>query len=150
MAERGQALKDELLRLVDADTHAFLRVGAAFRLPKKTAEEKAARKKAIAAATRGAIDVPFTVMERSLEALEVAAAMAEGGMEASVSDAGVAALCARAAVRGAHLNVLINAAGFDDEAYLEEKLAAARGMNEEAERREAEILEVVTERMDSK
>lgn len=146
-AERGQALKDELLRLVDEDTHAFNRIGAAFRLPKKTAEEKQARTEAIAEATRGAIDVPFQVMQRALEAMEVAAAMAKDGMAASASDAGVAALCARAALRGAMLNVQINAAGFDDEAFVAEKLQAAREMAEEAKRREQEILAVVDERM---
>ena len=146
-AEKGQALKDELLRLVDEDTHAFNRIGAASRLPKKTTEEKRARAAAIVAATRGAIDVPFQVMERSLESMEVADAMARDGMDSSISDAGVGALCARAALRGAYLNVLINAAGFDDPEFLEEKLDAAKEMAEEAERRETEILGVVEERM---
>ncbi len=146
-AERGQALKDELLRLVDADTHAFNAIGAAFRLPKETDEEKAARRQAVADATRGAIEVPFQVMGRALEVMEVAAAMAANGMKASASDAGVAALCARAALRGAALNVRINAAGFDDEAFVTEKLEAAREMAEEAERREREVLAAVAERM---
>ncbi len=148
-AERGQALKDELLRLVDEDTRAFHRIGAAFRLPKKTAEEKAARREAIAEATRGAIEVPFHVMERSLEAMEVAAAMAENGMASSASDAGVGAIAARAAIRGAMLNVEINAAGFDDRDWVEEKLEAARELAAEAERREAEILAVAAKRMGS-
>ncbi len=146
-AERGQALKDELLRLVDADTRAFNAIGAAHRLPGKTAEDKQARAEAVAEATRGAIEVPFEVMRRSLEAMEVAAAMAGDGMKSSVSDAGVGALSARAALRAAHLNVRINAAGFDDEAYLGDKLARAQEMAAEAERREAEILAVVAERM---
>jgi glutamate formiminotransferase/formiminotetrahydrofolate cyclodeaminase len=146
-AERGQALKDELLRLVDEDTRAFNRIGAAFRLPKKAAAEKEARRAAIAEATRGAIEVPFRVMERSLEAMEVAAAMARDGMGSSASDAGVGALAARAALRAAMLNVEINAAGFDEGEYVEEKLAAAREMAAEAERREGEILAAVAERM---
>ncbi len=147
VAERGQALKEELLTLVDEDTHAFNRIGTAFRLPKKTAQEKQARAAAVAEATRGAIDVPFQVMQRSLEAMEVAAAMAQTGMAASASDAGVGALCARAALRGAMLNVQINTAGFDDEAYVAEKLEAAKEMAEEAERREGEILGIVAGRM---
>ena len=146
-AERGQALKDELLRLVDEDTHAFNRIGAAHRLPKKTTAEKAARAAAIAEATRGAIEVPFTVMQRSLESMEIATAMAREGLDASVSDAGVGALCARAALRGAYLNVMINAAGFDDTAFVEEKMRVAGEMAEEAERREEEILLIVEERM---
>ncbi|MEM7351187.1 MAG: glutamate formimidoyltransferase [Acidobacteriota bacterium] len=146
-AERGQVLKDELLRLVDADTHAFNRIGDAMRLPKKTKAEKQARAEAIAEATRGAIEVPFAVMQRALESMEVAAAMAKDGLGASASDAGVGALCARAAVRGAHLNVLINTADFDDQTFVDEKLAAAQKIAEEAERREAEILSIVEERM---
>ncbi len=146
-AERGQALKDELLRLVDEDTHAFNAIAAAMRLPKKTAEEKQARAEAVAEATRGAIEVPFQVMQRALEAMEIAAAMASGGMAVSASDAGVAALCARAAVRGAMLNVRINTAGFDDADYVAEKLEAAREMAEEAERRERQVLKTVAERV---
>ncbi len=146
-AERGQALKDELLRLVDEDTHAFTRIGTAHRLPKKTAEEKAARAAAITEATRGAIEVPFTVMQRSLESMEIATAMAREGLGASVSDAGVGALCARAAVRGAYLNVRINTAGFDDQTFVDDKLKAAQEMADEAERREEEILALVVERM---
>ena len=147
-AERGQALKDELLRLVDEDTHAFNAIGAAFRLPKKTDAEKEARRRAVAEATRGAIEIPFQVMRRALEAMELAAAMASTGMAASASDAGVAALCARAALRGAWLNVQINVAGFDDRAFVDEKLAAARQMAEEAERQEREILSTVAKRID--
>ncbi len=146
-AERGQALKDELLGLVDEDTHAFNRIGAAFRLPNKTAVEKKARAEAIAEATRGAIEVPFIVMQRSLQAMDIAEAMARDGLAASVSDAGVGALCARAALRGAYLNVRINAADEKDKTYLEEKLAAAAEMDDEAESREQEILAIVEERI---
>ncbi len=146
VAERGQALKGELLRLVDEDTHAFNAIGTAMRLPKKTAEEKQVRAEAIAEATRGAIEVPFQVMRHALEAMEIAAAMASDGMAASASDAGVAALCGRAAVRGAMLNVRINAAGFGDTGYVEEKLAAAQQLTEQAERLEQRILAVVAER----
>ena len=146
-AERGQALKEELLRLVDEGTHAFNRLGAAMRLPKKTADDKLARDAAIREASRGAIGVPLAVMERALESLEVAAAMAREGLAASVSDAGVGALCARAALRGAHLNVLINADGCDDQPFLDEALRSAGRMTAEAERREAEILAIVEERL---
>ncbi len=147
LAERGQSIKDDLVALVDEDTAAFHRIGAAMRLPKKTAEEKAARAEAVVAATRGAIEVPLRVMERSLEAMDVISEAAREGMASSVSDAGVAALCARAALRGAWLNVRINAADFDDRDYLEKTLAKAAEMAAEAERREAEILTVVDERM---
>ncbi len=118
-AEKGQKLKDELLALVDEDTAAFNGIMAAFALPKGTDAEKAARTAAIQAATRKAIEVPFRVMQLSCDALPLAVAMAEKGNPNSVSDAGVGALCARAAVQGAYLNVRINVKGFADKAFAE-------------------------------
>jgi glutamate formiminotransferase/formiminotetrahydrofolate cyclodeaminase len=118
-AEKGQALKDELLALVDEDTAAFNAIMAASALPKATDAEKSARAVAIQDATRRAIEVPFRVMQLSCDALPLAVAMAEQGNPNSVSDAGVGALCARAAVQGAYLNVRINVKGFSDQAYAE-------------------------------
>ncbi|MCK4568674.1 MAG: glutamate formimidoyltransferase, partial [Bacteroidales bacterium] len=100
-AEKGQALKDELLFLVDEDTRAFNKIMEGFGLPKSTEGEKAARHEAIQQASKYAMQIPFRVMERCLESMEVMKAMAETGLEASVSDAGVGALCARTAVMGA-------------------------------------------------
>jgi glutamate formiminotransferase/formiminotetrahydrofolate cyclodeaminase len=119
-AEKGQKLKDELLALVDEDTAAFNGIMAAFALPKGTDTEKAARSAAIQAATRKAIEVPFRVMQLSCDALPLAVAMAEKGNPNSASDAGVGALCARAAVQGAYLNVRINVKGFADKAFAEQ------------------------------
>lgn len=118
-AEQGQRLKEELLGLVDADTAAFNAIMAAFALPKGTATEKAARTAAVQAATRRAIEVPFRVMQVAAEALPLAVAMAEKGNPNSVSDAAVGALCARAAVQGAFLNVRINVKGFADREFAE-------------------------------
>lgn len=118
-AEKGQKLKDELLALVDEDTAAFNRIMTAFGMPKGTDAEKAARTAAIQDATRHAIEVPFRVMQLSCDALPLAVAMAEKGNPNSVSDAGVGALCARAAVQGAYLNVRINVKGFADKAFAE-------------------------------
>lgn len=118
-AEKGQRLKDELIALVDEDTAAFSAIMAAFGLPKGSDAEKAARTAAIQAATRRAIEVPFRVMQLAAEALPLAVAMAEKGNPNSVSDAGVGALCARAAVQGAYLNVRINVKGFADKAFAE-------------------------------
>lgn len=142
-AERGKALHDELLRLVDEDTDAFNRLMAAFGLPKGSDEEKAARSAAIQAATKGAIEVPLRVMEASLSAMDVVKAMAELGNPNSVSDAGVGALAARSAVLGAHLNVQINATSLKDKAFVEGALAKAQQMAESAMRLEAEIIEIV-------
>ena len=148
-AEKGQALKDELIYLVDEDTHSFNRLMAANRLPRKTDEDRRARAAAVAEATRYAINVPFQVMERSLAAMELLAAMAETGLASSVSDAGVGVLCARAALRGAFLNVKINVIGLDDAEFVAEKLTAGQAMADEAERLEREILAIVDEKIES-
>ncbi len=142
-AEKGQRIKDELLKLVDEDTRAFNAIMEAFRLPKGTEEEKAARQEAIREATRQAIAVPFRVMELALESFEIIKAMAETGNPNSVSDAGVGALCARTAVLGAGLNVQINASGMEDDPFVREKLQASKGMAGEAIRQEKEILAIV-------
>ena len=146
-AERGKACYEELLRLVDDDTRAFDAVLGAFRLPQGTDEERAERKRAIQAATRQAIEVPFRVMEVALESMEVAAAMAERGNPNSVSDAGVGALCARTAVLGAYLNVRINSDDLEDSEYVQEMLERGEAMQREANRREAEILEIVQSKL---
>lgn len=116
-AQRGQKYKYELLRLVDEDTNAFNKIMDAFGLPKKTAEEKTARKEAIENASKYAMEIPFKVMETCFGSMEVMKAMAETGNPNSVSDAGVGALCALAGVEGAFLNVKINASGIADKSF---------------------------------
>ena len=142
-AVKGQAIKDELLELVDEDTNAFNKIMDAFGLPKKTDEEKAARSAAIQEATKYATQVPFHTMKAAFKAFEVVRAMAETGNPNSVTDAGVGALCARSAVMGAHLNVKINAASLKDEAFKAEILKEAAEIETAALKQEAEILQIV-------
>ena len=143
IADEGQKLKDTLLDLVDADTHAFNKIMDAIRMPKASDEEKVARKAAMHAATVGAIEVPLKVMKVSLDSMNILKEMAENGNPNSVSDAGVGALCARTAVEGAALNVKINCSGFDDKAYVADALAQADNMLQEAKKTEREIIAVV-------
>ena len=131
-AEKGQRLKDQLLALVDEDTVAFNRIMTAFALPKGSDAEKAARTAAIQTATRTAIEVPFRVMQLSAEALPIAVALAEKGNPNSVSDAGVGALCARAAVQGAYLNVRINVKGFADRKFARKVVSAGARIEKRA------------------
>jgi glutamate formiminotransferase/formiminotetrahydrofolate cyclodeaminase len=146
-AEKGQALKDELLFLVDEDTRAFNRIMEGFGLPKGTDEEKAARHEAIQQASRYAMEIPFRVMERCLASMEVMKAMAMEGLEASVSDAGVGALCARTAVMGAFLNVKINGAGVDDKDFVNDLLSRGAEIEKNALEKEKEILEIVNSKI---
>lgn len=146
-ADKGQKIKDELLKLVDADTAAFNKIMNAFSLPKNSEEEKTARKTAIQEATKFAIEIPFRVMQLSFESMEIIAAMASVGNPNSVSDAGVGALCARSAVMGAFMNVRINAAGYDDKKFVEEIVLKGKTIENATIAKEAEILKVVNEKI---
>ncbi len=140
IAERGRDIQDRLIHLVDEDTEAFNRIMDVFAMPKKTDEEKAARATALEAATLYATQVPLRTMRAAYETFDVLEAMAQKGNPASVSDAGVGALAARAAVLGAQLNVRINAAGLKDRAKADELLSEAAEIAEKACKRETEII----------
>jgi glutamate formiminotransferase/formiminotetrahydrofolate cyclodeaminase len=120
---------------------------AAFGLPKGSEEEKSIRKAAIQAATRTAIEVPFRVMETAYACMDLIKAMAIHGNPNSVSDAGVGALCVRAAVLGAFMNVRINAAGYDDKAFVKDILAKGAALQEMTMETETVIREIVDEKI---
>ncbi|MBL7814537.1 MAG: glutamate formimidoyltransferase [Saprospiraceae bacterium] len=147
VAEEGQRLKDALLHKVDEDTMAFNAIMSAMSLPKATDNEKKARKEALNAATKLAIEVPLSTMRLALESFNIIQRMADIGNPNSVSDAGVGALCARAAVRGAYLNVKINASGFEEKDYVETVLAEANDMILQAERWESDVLKIVESKL---
>lgn len=142
-ADKGQAMMTNLIHLVDEDTNAFNKIMAVFAMPKGTPEEKAARAEAMEAATLYATQVPLQTMKASYETFGIIRAMAEEGNPNSVSDAGVGALAARAAVLGAGLNVKINAAGLKDRAVADALVAEANQLIADACRQEAEILDIV-------
>lgn len=146
-AEKGQKIKDELLRLVDEDTNAFNKIMDAFGLAKGNDTEKAIRHQAIQEASKYAIEIPFKVMQKSLNSMEVIKAMAEIGNPNSVSDAGVGALCARTAIMGAFLNVKINAADVEDKSFVKDKLKKGAEIENNAIALEAEILQIVNQKI---
>jgi len=146
-AEKGQQYKNELVRLVDADTRAFNKIMDAFSLAKSTNEEKATRKLAIQEATKQAIEIPFAVMQNAFGSMEVIMAMAAGGNPNSVSDAGVGALCARSAVIGAFMNVRINAAGYEDKDFVNDIIAKGKDIENKAIEAEKAILQIVNEKI---
>jgi glutamate formiminotransferase / formiminotetrahydrofolate cyclodeaminase len=129
-AVKGKEIQNRLVDLVDEDTEAFNCIMKAFGLPKKTDEEKAARKAAVQEATKQATEVPFSVMETAFSGFGLIRAMVENGNPSSVTDAGVGALALVTCIRGAFLNVRINAAGLDDRAYANEIIS--RGAEIEA------------------
>jgi glutamate formiminotransferase/formiminotetrahydrofolate cyclodeaminase len=142
-AEKGQDLKDQLLFLVDEDTQAFNKIMEAFRLPNSNDAEKAERSEAIQEATKYAIEIPFKVMEVSFNTFDMLEAMAKDGLKASISDAGVGALCILTAIKGAFLNVKINLGGLKDQTFKTQILEKGNKMVAEAQKREAKILEIV-------
>ncbi len=149
VAEEGQQVMNELLALVDEDTAAFNKIMAVFAMPKTTPEEKAARAEAMEAATLYATQVPLRTMQTAIRAFPVLKAMAEKGNPASASDAGVGALAARAAVRGADMNVRINAAGLKNRDRAEALIAQAAELVRQAEQAETEILAFVNANINS-
>ncbi|HBN05398.1 MAG TPA: glutamate formimidoyltransferase, partial [Bacteroidales bacterium] len=138
IAEKGQALKDELIHLVDEDTNAFNKIMDAFGLPKKTDEEKAARTNAIQEATKYAIEIPYRTLCKSFEVFEICQAMVETGNPNSVTDAAVGILCARAACYGAFMNMKINAASLNDKEFVNDIIAKGQELIDKAEAIEKE------------
>jgi glutamate formiminotransferase / formiminotetrahydrofolate cyclodeaminase len=142
-AERGQQLKDALLRLVDEDTAAFNQVMAAFALPKGNDDEKKARTAAIQAATRRAIEVPLQTMRLAADILPLAENMVRTGNPNSITDAGVGAICARSAVLGAYFNVKINLTSLHDKAYAAAASDESNAILVAALAKESEIIALV-------
>lgn len=146
-AEKGKASHSRLTALLDEDTQAFNSLMEAFAMPKSSDAEQEARSRRIQEATRRAMEVPLEVMRAALGSFEVIEAMAQSGNPNSVSDAGVAALCARAAVRGAHLNVQINSPSLEDRPFVKQALEDAAQMERLAAEREAAVLAIVAEKL---
>ena len=148
-AERGESIKSDLIKMVDADTEAFNKIMQAMSLPKSTEPEIRIRSAAIAEATRNAIEIPFKVMELSYSSMEIIKAMAEAGNPNSVSDAGVGALCGRSAVMGAFMNVRINAAGYDDKKFCGDIIAKGNELERKAIEAENEIITIVNRKINA-
>jgi glutamate formiminotransferase/formiminotetrahydrofolate cyclodeaminase len=134
-AEKGKMAYEQLLKLVDEDTHAFNAVMDAFGLAKDSPEQKESRRLAIQEATLKAIEVPFKVMNVAAGAIELLEKMAESGNPNSASDVAVGALCLRTAVSGAYLNVRINAAEIKDASLVAEVLIQADKLEKETIKR---------------
>ena len=143
MAEQGLELEQELLHLVNEDTEAFNKIMAAFGMPKATDEDKRLRSEAIEKATLFAAQVPLQTMKTSIKVFALCRAMVEKGNPNSVSDAGVGALAARAAVLGAGMNVKINASSLKNRAQAEALVAEAQALIDQANAEEQAITAMV-------
>ena len=146
-AVKGKKIQERLLELVDEDTEAFNRIMAAFGMSKTADEEVRQRDEAIKTATISAIEVPLEVMETAYRGFEVAAKMIEKGNPNSVSDAGVAVLAIRAAIRGAWLNVQINALDLKDDPYVKDILEKGATLCNDAEAKEQELMNLLDQKL---
>ncbi|MCK0109740.1 glutamate formimidoyltransferase [Flavobacteriaceae bacterium S0825] len=146
-AEKGQAYKNKLLALVDEDTNAFNKIIEGFRMPKSTDQEKKARAEAIESATIYATEVPLLVMETACDSMEVMMAMAKGGLQNSLSDAGVGTLCARTAVYGAYFNVRINAKDIKNRETAKKLLNKAKSIFDKTLTNENEMIALIDEKI---
>lgn len=149
LAEKGEELRKQLLKMVDEDTSAFNKIMSAMALPKTSEKEKEVRKNELESATLNAIEVPFKVMQLSTQAMPLLKTIAESGNPNSVSDAGVGALCAKAAVFGAFLNVRINSGDLKDHPKVIKILKEGEELCSSAELLEKEILEIVNNKIGS-
>jgi len=146
-AVKGQQARKQLLALVDEDTNAFNSLMEAFRMPKESDEEKKARSAAIERATLRAIESPLNTVRVANAQFEMLFEMADKGNPNSVSDAGVGAVCALAAVEGGWMNVMINLSGLKDKTLAEKINSEADALFENAKEQKARIVQLVRSKM---
>ena len=140
VAAKATALKDDFLALIDEDSNAFNKIMAAFKLPKDTDEAKKARSAAIQEATKGAALVPFKVGQKANELFALAENVITKGNQNAITDGAVAAMNARAAVRGAFLNVKINLGSIKDALFVEDLKKRMAEIEADVDAREQALL----------
>ncbi|HOW08648.1 MAG TPA: glutamate formimidoyltransferase [Bacteroidales bacterium] len=146
-AEKGKEIQNRLLGLVDEDTAAFNAILDAFGLPKNTDDEKKIRRAAVEDATKYAALVPFRVMETAFEAFHFLKEMVSKGNPSSVTDAAVGAIAVNSCIRGAFLNVKINAAGLEDTEFVNDLMEKGAVIERNSTDLEKEILTITESRI---
>lgn len=138
-----EPLRRELLECMEQDSVAFGKIGAAYKLPKETEEQQAARKAAIQESLCGAMQSPLGVMRAAVKIMNLLPRLAEAGNPNLVSDTGVAAIFLEAAVRAAELNVAINLANIDDKTRCEQTRRELMILHEQADHLLPKIMKIV-------
>lgn len=146
-AEKLGPLKVELMETIDKDASAFDEVMEAFKMPKSTDEEKAARSAAIQKGYKVALEVPMRCAKACLEVLELQKVFAKYGTINAVSDIGVGVLSASAGLEGACMNVLINLGALKDEDFKEKTRAEVESMIEKERAIRTELLDICYNRL---
>lgn len=141
--DEAMKLVERLNELVDEDTRSFNGVMAAFKMPKETDEEKAARSKAIQEATKEALEVPLDTAQRCLDVLKLQKAFAEYGNPNAITDIGVGALLGYSGLEGALFNVRINLSGIKDQEYVAKINKECEEIMNEGNSLKEEVLKIV-------
>ena len=134
----AKAVKDEFIRLIDADAEAFAPLAKAYGIPKDDPE----RDKIMEEALKNGAAVPMDIMRTCGKALDIIGEFAEKGSRLAISDAGCAAACCKAAIRAASLNVFINTKSMKDREF-------ANQLNAEADDLLAKYTQLADEVFDS-
>lgn len=142
---KANELKDKFLKLMNEDTEAFNKLMAAFKMPKETEVEKAARSEQIQIEYKGATYVPLEVARRAYDIYEIIEIAIDHGNKNAISDAGVAALLAQTTIEGAIMNVKINLGAIKDEEFTSAIREEIKVISEDGTRLQHEILVVVNE-----
>ena len=135
--------REDFLNFIDEDAEAYRLVFNAFKLPKDTDEEKAERSRLIQEATIKAAETPLKVASKAVEIMEPIFEIGTKGNRNAVTDACIAMMCARTAAFGAILNVRINLSGIEDKKIVEEFENKCMALHDEAEVREASLLDTI-------
>lgn len=141
--EQSDLEKDEFLNLMNRDTEEFLKLMAAFKLPKETDDEKKLRAEKIQEGYKSALEIPLEVAKKAYNIYEHVFTASKLGNKNAISDAGVAALMLQAAIESAILNVKINLSGIKDEEYKDEVNKQCEEFIENGRVKRDEILEIV-------
>ena len=144
LAPEMEEARNKFVDFIDEDAAAYQVVFDAFKLPKNTDEEKAVRKEAIQKATLAAALVPLEVARTAVGIMDGIQEIAVKGNKNAITDCCVAMMCARTAAFGAILNVRINLAGLDDKETAQELENECMALHDEAEIKEAALLNTVT------
>ena len=144
---RFSTVMTQLTDAIDRDSDAYATVMAAFKMPKDTDEQKKVRMEAIEVATRGAAEVPMQVARLTASILSEIDAVAHFGNSNAITDAAVAAMCARTAIFGALLNVEINLSGLSDAEYVSAMRMEAVSLRAQAEDTERKVLDYVNSQL---
>lgn len=148
IADELKVLEEDFVEDIDRDSNSFNGVMAAFKMPKETDEEKAARSAKIQEEYKNAANVPLEVGMKTLKLMEYTEALIERGNTNAITDVGVGILNARLAMRGAFYNVKINLGSIKDEEYKEELRNKMKDALDEMDKKAEEVLEKVEKAID--